>query len=98
MRALPNFDQLRKLAVNDPRQLEQLRQEMIAETISNSSKLSQLATVQHHIDQRLSRCSNPTARLLAINSMMHDKLYQLSQILISPDYLSRQAKVLPFKK
>ncbi|WP_051202253.1 DUF3135 domain-containing protein [Ferrimonas senticii] len=83
MASLPNFDQLLALAQNHPQQFEQLRQQLISDTIANAnpSHQARLQALQHNLDTRLDRCSNPTQRMLVASQMMHDKVLHLRDLL-----------------
>lgn len=97
MRALPDFDQLRNLAQNDPYGLDQLRQEYINDAIASAKPENRknLTALQCHVDRTLSRASNPYHGLVQVMSLMQDKLYNLSRVLNDPDeFLSNNAKVL----
>lgn len=58
---LPSFDELMKMAQDDPEAFEQFRQEKAREMIDGASKSmqSRLWAQQSHIDRVINNCKNP---------------------------------------
>ncbi|MCF7482041.1 DUF3135 domain-containing protein [Vibrio sp. J1-1] len=58
---LPSFDELMKMAQDDPEAFEQFRQEKAREMIEGASKSMQprLWAQQSHIDRVINNCKNP---------------------------------------
>lgn len=82
---IPEFDQLKEMAQNNPEQLEALRLELIEETISLADESTQrkLRGVQFHIDMEIRRAKTPIAACVKISEMMHHSLNQLRSSLLN---------------
>jgi len=78
---MPSFDELRKMAENNPEQLEQLRQQMVEEAINNAPESYQrrLRGLQFQVDMERRRAKNPMDSCIRISKMMHDHLYQMRE-------------------
>ena len=103
MTELPNFDKLRWLAENDPDKLEELQKTLCKEAIDccPASSKKQLISMLYHLQQQLSRCSNPYHRCYLASSIMYDKFIALNTIMNNPQKFRQQkAKILllPAKK
>ncbi|AQS35621.1 Protein of unknown function (DUF3135) [Shewanella psychrophila] len=103
MTELPNFDQLRWLADNEPDELEELQKTLCKEAIDccPESNKEQLISMQYHLEQQLSRCTNPYHRCYLAISIMNDKFISLNTIMNSPqEFRQQNAKILtlPSKK
>ncbi|BAJ01705.1 DUF3135 domain-containing protein [Shewanella violacea] len=103
MTELPDFDKLRWLAENEPDELEELQQTLCKEAIDScpESNKEQLISMQFHLKQQLSLCSNPYHRCYLAIKIMNDKFIALNTIMNSPEEFRQQnAKILilPAKK
>jgi hypothetical protein len=103
MTQLPNFDSLKWLAENNPEELERLQKKMCEEAIERcpESNKEQLISMHFHLEQQLSRCSNPFHRCYLAISIMNDKFIALNDIINNPNEFKKQnAKILslPVKK
>ena len=80
---LPNFDELMKLAQNDPNKLEILRQSWIEDMISNAPDHCQrrLRGLQFQIDMERQIASHPVSSCIRISQMMHEGFANLREIL-----------------
>lgn len=77
---LPHFDELVKLAQDDPEALEQLRQQHVNELINNApaSDQKRLRGMQFQIDaQRQIHNGSPMGSCMKISQMMHESLAEL---------------------
>jgi len=76
---LPEFDELVKLAQQNPEKLEQIRQELIQSTIEDapSGLKDRLMGLQFTIDMEIRRSKNPLDSCLKLSSMMHDSFARL---------------------
>lgn len=80
MSGLPKFDELMKLAQEQPEQLEALRQEHIDQLINNADERHQqrLRGLQFQIDsQRKIHNSSPMGACMKIGKMMHESFAEL---------------------
>lgn len=86
MAKLPDFDTLLTMHREDPDALEALRQRLTSELIEQapSDYQRRLAGLQFRINMELRRASNPTARVLRLQGMMHDSVAELSHCLNHP--------------
>lgn len=84
---LPSFDELMKLAQQDPNKLEIMRQEWIEETISQAPENFQrrLKGLQFQIDMERERANNPVSSCVRISQMMHEGLANLRDVLNKPE-------------
>lgn len=80
---MPSFDEMARLAKDDPEHFETLRQELIESTISGASEDHQrrLRGLQFQVDMERRRSGSAMAACLNISKMMHDSLYTLGQTL-----------------
>lgn len=78
---LPSFEELRKLAEQNPEQLEALRQQMVEETINSAPQQYQrrLRGLQFQVDMERRRARNPMDSCIRISKMMHDHLFQMRE-------------------
>lgn len=76
---LPSFDELVRLAKDDPQALEDLRSQMIEDTISKAPAdyHRRLRGLQFQIDAVRKCSSTPMSACLKISRMMHDQLHVL---------------------
>ncbi|KZX73901.1 hypothetical protein A3715_00620 [Oleiphilus sp. HI0009] len=100
---LPNFDELMRLASENPEQLESIRKNAIETVINGAPKhmRERLQGLQFQIDMERKRCNNPVQACMKISSMMNDSIAELRYALNQPDdYLKsrtkHEAKVLSF--
>ncbi|MEC8909041.1 MULTISPECIES: DUF3135 domain-containing protein [Thalassolituus] len=106
---MPSFDEMVRLAKNDPETLERIRLKLIEETIAEAPANChrRLRGLQFQIDMERRRASNPMSACVKISKMMHDSLYTMRQTLnaavgqttddvIMPLETPLQAQVLAF--
>ena len=106
---MPSFDEMVRLAKNDPETLERIRLKLIEETIAEAPENChrRLRGLQFQIDMERRRASNPMSACVKISKMMHDSLYTMRQTLnaavgqttddvIMPLETPLQAQVLAF--
>jgi hypothetical protein len=76
---LPSFDEMMRLASDDPESLESIRVQAIENFISSAPQDLQrrLRGLQFRIDATRTCSSNPMAACLKISQMMHDQLHHL---------------------
>ncbi|MCA6065311.1 DUF3135 domain-containing protein [Thalassolituus marinus] len=76
---LPSFDEMMRLAAEDPASLESIRAQAIESFIGNAPLDLQrrLRGLQFRIDATRTCSSNPMAACLKISQMMHDQLHHL---------------------
>lgn len=97
MTELPNFDTLRWLAENEPDELETLQKTLCKEAIDccPEANKKQLISMQYHLEQQLSRCSNPYHRCYLAIRIMNDKFLALNSIINNPaEFRQQNAKIL----
>lgn len=77
---LPNFEDLLKLAKDDPDQLEALRQSLVQELIDETQgdQKRRLEGLQFRIDMERRRSKNPIQSCVKLSKMMHDSVQRLS--------------------
>jgi hypothetical protein len=101
---LPSFDELLKLAQQDPDKLESLRQSCVDDIIDSAPEHFQrrLRGLQFQIDMEREKASNPVSSCIRISQMMHEGLANLHQV-ITQQPLPEKAetaleenKVIPF--
>ena len=104
---LPNFDELLRLAKEDPEALERLREDHIAHIIDNCPEQNKqrLKGLQFQIDA-IRKTHTPMGACLKISKMMHDKLFELREVITEdgkwyfthdPAKETESAKVIDFK-
>ncbi len=86
METLPDFDVMAKLAQDDPEKFEQLRQQLIEETINqaNSGMQPRLKAQQSHIDLIISRGKNPLHTTMLLRDELQRQLARFAQTLQQP--------------
>lgn len=102
---LPSFDELMKLAQQDPNKLETLRQAWVEETIASAPDNFQrrLRGLQFQIDMEREKSSNPISACVRISQMMHEGLANLREAINKPEDKQPQqdnnlmaADIIPF--
>ena len=100
---LPPFEELRRLAEQNPAELENLRQRLVEDTISKAPEEYQrrLRGLQFRIDAERQRSSNPMSSCLRLSRMMHDQLHHLLESIQDTPQMQkperpRAANVIPF--
>lgn len=80
---MPSFDEMVRLAKNDPEALERIRLQLIEETIAEAPESChrRLRGLQFQIDMERRRAGNPMGACIRISKMMHDSLYTMRQTL-----------------
>lgn len=76
---LPSFDELMRLASQEPDKLEGLRKNWVDDVITSAPKNFQrrLRGLQFQIDMERERASNPVSSCIRISQMMHEGLANL---------------------
>lgn len=76
---LPSFDELMRLASQEPDKLENLRKIWVDDVITNAPENFQrrLRGLQFQIDMERERASNPVSSCIRISQMMHEGLANL---------------------
>ncbi|SDK27644.1 Protein of unknown function [Ferrimonas sediminum] len=100
MITLPSFDEMMRMAKEEPQALEALRTNAIEQTIANAKadNQPQLRALQHRIDVTITRASNPCQSMVQLSNMMHDKLALLNTAFQNPAALDQhQASVAQFR-
>jgi hypothetical protein len=103
---LPSFDELMKLALQDPDKLEALRQSLVEDTINSAPEHVQrrLRGLQFQIDMEREKASNPVSSCVRISKMMHDGLANLRAAMlkepeeenVQSDTAHPMAAIIPF--
>ena len=80
---LPDFDQLVKLAQEDPEALEALRKQLCESLIQQAPESYQqrLRGLQFKIDMERRRAKTPMAACIKLSSLMQDSFYKLRMAL-----------------
>ena len=80
---LPDFDTLKELAEQDPKALEDLRQQFVDELIASASPDIQrrLRGIQFQIDAQRRIHKNPMAACIKLSAMMHESFSELRYLL-----------------
>lgn len=83
MKKLPKYEELVRMAEEDPAALEQLQTDMNQELLDEApEKLKpRIAGLIFRINGECTRHKNPLARAIAINKLMMDSLVDLSNVL-----------------
>ena len=78
---LPSFDELMRLASQEPEKLEDLRKNWVDTTINSAPEPYQrrLRGLQFQIDMERERASNPVSSCIRISQMMHEGLANLRE-------------------
>lgn len=84
---LPSFEQLSRLASENPEQLEQLRSQHVESLIASAPEKyrRRLRGLQFQVDCARRKHRNPLAACIEISSMMYDSLHNLNKALTSPE-------------
>jgi len=101
--AIPSFEELSRMAENEPEAFEGLREQLCRQFIDSAPAFMQrrLTGLQFQIDMERRRSQNPTAACINISRMMNDSLAELGHAIQDPkEYVAsnRQyhAEVLSF--
>jgi len=80
---MPSFDEMVRLAKDDPETLERIRLQLIEDTIAEAPESChrRLRGLQFQIDMERRRAGNPMGACIRISKMMHDSLYTMRQTL-----------------
>jgi hypothetical protein len=80
---LPSFDELMRLASQEPDKLEALRKNWVDQLITSAPELYQrrLRGLQFQIDMERERASNPVSSCVRISQMMHEGLANLRDVI-----------------
>lgn len=81
---LPDFDELLKLAKEDPQALESLRKTLVDQVIERAPEKHQrrLRGLQFQVDAERQKAKNPTDACIRISRMMHDSFSNLRSTLL----------------
>ncbi len=82
-KTLPSFDEMAKMAKENPEALEKLRREMCEQLISEAPMAYQrkLRGLQFKIDMERRRAKTPMASCIKLSQMMHESFTQLRESL-----------------
>ncbi|WP_233217672.1 MULTISPECIES: DUF3135 domain-containing protein [unclassified Photobacterium] len=96
MDTLPNFDDMAKMAKEDPEQFEQLRQQLIEDAINQAhdSMQPRLKAQQSHIDLIISRGKNPLHTTMLLRNELQRQLVRFAETLQHP-YNQENAEITP---
>ena len=86
-RKLPAFDVLVDLARNDPKRLEDLRQNLTANVIENATNENmrrRLEGLQFRVDMERERARSPLQATIKISEMMCQSLAELHRSMVTP--------------
>lgn len=80
---LPPFDELVRMAENDPEAFEQFRQNMVREMIEGASESmqSRLWAQQSHIDRVINNCKNPHHTNVVLMNELQKQLMKFREAL-----------------
>ena len=80
---MPSFDEMVRLAKHDPETLENIRLQLIEDTIAEAPESChrRLRGLQFQIDMERRKAKNPMSACIRISKMMHDSLYTMRQTL-----------------
>lgn len=83
MKDLPEFDELMKLAKEDPEALEQIRRDAVEDLISNAPEKHQrrLRGLQFQVDMEREKAKNPMDSCVRISKLMHESFSKLRDTL-----------------
>ena len=101
---LPSFDELMRLASQEPDKLEFLRENWVNNQIASAPEHYQrrLRGLQFQIDMERKRASNPVSSCIRISRMMHEGLANLREAISKTDNQNLEdnntmsADVIPF--
>ena len=101
---LPSFDELMRLASQEPDKLEALRKSCVDKLITKAPEHYQrrLRGLQFQIDMERERASNPVSSCVRISQMMHEGLANLRDVINKAEdetldqKKSAPASVIPF--
>ena len=87
---LPSFDELKKLAEQDPERLEEMRKQWVEKTIDEAPEQYQrrLRGLQFQIDMEREKAQNPVSACIRVSKMMHDSLAKLYESITQDTALS----------
>lgn len=95
---LPSFDELMRLASQEPDTLEELRKDCVDKLITKAPEQYQrrLRGLQFQIDMERERASNPVSSCVRISQMMHEGLANLRDVINkAEDETLNQEKIPP---
>lgn len=92
---LPTFDEMVKMAKEQPDQLNDLQMEVNRQCINLAPEETRpaLESTLHHIKQIQLSASNPYERCVLMNRAMHEKLSLLHTALTNPELLGKTDNV-----
>lgn len=104
-RTLPSFEDLQRLAQEQPQALEQLRRQLTDAVIEAAPprRRQRLRGLQFQISERCRIAPNPLAACVAVSAMMHDTLADLRDLLNGEHPEPRSAHphgatIVPFRR
>ena len=83
MKDLPEFEELMKLAKENPEELERIRKNAIEDLIQNAPEKHQrrLRGIQFQVDMEREKAKNPMDSCIRISRLMHDSFSKLRDTL-----------------
>jgi len=83
VKELPDFNELMRLAQENPDELERIRQEAVEDLITNapSDHQRRLRGLQFQVDMERKRAKNPMDSCIRISRLMHDSFAKLRDTL-----------------
>lgn len=89
---LPTFDEMKRMAEQEPEKLEALRQKLVEDAISGAPERyhRRLRGIQFQIDMERERAANPVSSCIRISKMMHDGLARLYEAITHEEATSTE--------
>ncbi|MDV6253355.1 DUF3135 domain-containing protein [Vibrio sp. EA2] len=96
---LPSFDELMKMAQDDPEAFEQFRQDKAREMIEGASTDMQprLRAQQSHIDRVINNCKNPNHVNVVLMNELQKQLMKFREVLQGKPQPEKTHNVLQFR-
>ncbi|GEM76083.1 DUF3135 domain-containing protein [Vibrio sagamiensis] len=96
---LPCFDELVKMAEQDPVAFEQFRQDMANKVIAGASERMQprLRAQQNHIDQVINHCKNPNHTNIVLMNELSKQIVKFREALMGETHFDQQAEIIELK-
>ncbi|MGR5236852.1 DUF3135 domain-containing protein [Vibrio alfacsensis] len=96
---LPSFDEMVKMAEQDPDAFEQFRHNMAKEMIENASEEMQprLWAQQSHIDRVIHNCKNPHHTNVVLMNELQKQVVKFREVLQGETTLTQNADVVSLK-
>jgi dTDP-D-glucose 4,6-dehydratase len=96
---LPPFDELVRMAENDPEAFEQFRQDMVREMIESASESMQprLWAQQSHIDRVINNCKNPHHTNVVLMNELQKQVMKFREALQGAPQAEKAHNVVQFR-